>query len=131
MTDELSARYGRTRGKARRDRWWMVGVAIAFVAVFAAWVIWVGLGSPASTIETQDIGHTIDGEHAVTVRFTVNVDAGTAVNCAVEAMNEQFAVVGWKIVSYPAASGHLTNHTEVVRTTQQATTGLINRCWLA
>jgi hypothetical protein len=45
-------------------------------------------------------------------------------------MDATFAIVGWKIVSYPASAQQVTSHTETVLTTELATTGLISQCWL-
>ncbi|MDQ1582729.1 MAG: hypothetical protein QOF36_783 [Microbacteriaceae bacterium] len=130
VTDELAGRYGRSRGRIRRDRWLIIGTAIAFVAVFGAWTIWAGYDGTSATLEETDTAYTIHDAHSVSVSFTINTPPGHPVSCAVEAMNETFAIVGWKIVSYPAAKQQLTSHTETVRTTSLATTGLISQCWL-
>ena len=50
--------------------------------------------------------------------------------CAMQALNEIFAIVGWRIVEYPARTARLTAYTESIRTTEQSNTGLISSCWL-
>jgi cytochrome c oxidase assembly protein Cox11 len=130
VTDELAGRYGRSRSRIRRERWWIVGVAIAFVAVFAAWTVWAGYDGTSATLEETDTAYTVHNAQSVSVSFTINTAPGQPVSCAVEAMNATFAIVGWKIVSYPASQLQVTSHTETVRTTELATTGLISQCWL-
>ncbi|MDQ1575451.1 MAG: hypothetical protein QOH55_601 [Microbacteriaceae bacterium] len=130
VTDELAGRYGRSRSRIRRERWWIVGVAIAFVAVFAAWTVWAGYDGTSATLEETDTAYTVHNAQSVSVSFTINTAPGQPVSCAVEAMNATFAIVGWKIVSYPASQQQVTSHTETVRTTELATTGLISQCWL-
>ncbi|MDQ1608654.1 MAG: hypothetical protein QOE16_1386 [Microbacteriaceae bacterium] len=130
VTDELAGRYGRSRSRIRRERWWIVGVAIAFIAVFAAWTVWAGYDGTSATLEETDTAYTVHNAQSVSVSFTINTAPGQPVSCAVEAMNATFAIVGWKIVSYPASQLQVTSHTETVRTTELATTGLISQCWL-
>ena len=130
MTEQLAERYGRTRNRTRRDRWWILGIALAFVAVFTAWVLWAGLDSSSGDLEATDTAHTIVDAHKVSVTFSINTPPGTPVTCAVQALDESFAIVGWKIVSYPGSAQRVTSHTETVRTTELSNTGLISSCWL-
>jgi len=131
MTEELANRYGRTRNRARRSRWLILAAAAAFVAVFVAWVLWAGLDEDQGSLEATDTGYRIKGEHAVALTFAVNVAPGTPVTCALQALDESFAVIGWKVVSFPGASSRVTTYRETVRTTERANTGLIYRCRLA
>lgn len=131
MTENLATRYGRTRSNSRRDRRLILSAAAAFVAVFVAWLLWAGLDEDKGSLQATDTGYTIGGEHSVTLRFAINVKPGTPVTCAVQALDERFAVVGWKVVSYPGTAQRVTEHSETVRTTERANTGLIYRCRLA
>lgn len=130
VTEQLNARYGRTRNRKRRDRWWIVGVAVAFVAVFTAWVIWAGFDGSSSDLEATDTAHTIVDDHSVSITFSINTKPGTPVTCAVQALDESYAIVGWRIISYPGAAQRVTSHTETIRTTELSNTGLISSCWL-
>ncbi len=130
VTETLDRRYGRTPGRKRRDRWWIIGVAVAFVAIFAAWTFWAGWDNDQADLEATDTAYTITDAHHVRITFTVNTPPGTPVTCAVQALNESFAIVGWRIISYPASDKRLTEYTETIKTTEQSNTGLISNCWL-
>jgi hypothetical protein len=127
---DVNARYGRSPSAAKRTRWIAIGTAIAFVVVFAAWVIWGGLFSPAAELETSDTGHVIVDQHEVGVTFELSVPTGRTSSCAIQALNESYTIVGWKIVPVPASDIRTRTFTESVRTTELAVTGLIYRCWL-
>ena len=130
VTETLDRRYGRTPGRKRRDRWWIIGVAVAFVAIFAAWTFWAGWDNDQADLEATDTAYTITDAHHVRITFTVNTPPGTPVTCAVQALNESFAIVGWRIIRYPASDKRLTEYTETIKTTEQSNTGLISSCWL-
>lgn len=126
---DLDERYGRSRSVSRRAKLiaWIGGGAIALT--FLAWVVWAGLDGTAPKLDVRDTGYVLT-ENEATAQFQVTVDPGTPVRCAVQALNEQFEIVGWKVVDLAPAESRTTAHAETVRTTMPATTGLINRCWL-
>lgn len=128
--DPLATRYGRTSRTRRGNRWLFGGVALAFVAVFAAWVVWAGLDGARSGVDVQDTAHRVIDDRTVAVSFDLTAPPGNAVACAVQALNEQSAVVGWLVVEYPASTERFRSFTETVRTTELANTGLISSCWL-
>jgi hypothetical protein len=131
MTDSAVAeRYGRTPTDRRRRFRLGVIAAAAVLAVVVAWVIWVGLFSPSANLETRDTGYAIRADSTVDIRFEVTTDPGTAVSCALQALNEQFAIVGWKIVELPPGDDRTRAFVENIRVTEPAVTGLIYRCWL-
>lgn len=127
---DLDERYGRTRSNRRRTRLVVIVSAVAFVLVFALWLIWGGLlGAPAQ-YDAQDTGHTVISDREVSVTWQFTVEPGTDARCAVQALNSTFGIVGWKIVDVPASSERLRKLTERVVTTERAVTGLVYRCWL-
>ena len=131
-SDVIAARYGRTRGNRTRDRLLLI-VAAAFAAiVLVAWVVWAGLDGQKPQIEVTDTGHRlINDERAVEVSWNLSVPPGNDTACIVQALNEDFTVVGWKVIEVPASTLHIRSFTETVRVAQEANTGLIYRCWLA
>ena len=126
----LDARYGRTRGRRIRARWIAIAVGAGVVVTVVAWVIWAGLLSPTASIETQDVGyHHIDAR-TLGITSQVSTDPGTRVSCSVEALDEKFAIVGWKVVALAPSAQRTRTIEETVRTSEPAVSGLIGSCWL-
>ncbi|MCS5715295.1 DUF4307 domain-containing protein [Herbiconiux sp. CPCC 205716] len=126
----LAERYGRTKARRAGGRLlaWIAGGAVALVLV--VWVVWAGLDGTNATIATQDTAHEVLDDHSVRVEFDVTVPTGSTAGCVVQALNDGFAVVGWKIVELPASDSPTRSFTEIVRTSELASTGLISSCWL-
>ena len=129
-TTELDARYGRSTSTRRRTR--LIAIVAGAVGLLAviAWVVWGGLLGPDASLEARDLGYDIVDDSLVRVDFEVTADAGSEVGCAVQALNESFTVVGWKVVELPASQQRTRSFSEDVRTTELAVSGLIYRCWL-
>src|SRR5690606_16453145 len=98
---QLDERYGRTRRK--RAPWIIVGV-LALVAVVA--LSWVTISQTMNTVDVDDLGFEVVDEHSVSVSFQITGKPGSDVVCALEALDEEFGVVGWKIVELPATQSH-------------------------
>ncbi|WP_400999629.1 DUF4307 domain-containing protein [Agromyces sp. GXQ0307] len=127
---DLAGRYGRTPARRRRDRFVLIGAAIAFAVVLVSWVVWAGLDGSKPLVQATDLGHELLDTRAVEVTWRLSVPSGNATACIVQAYNEDFTVVGWKVVEIPASDRPLRTFTETVRTAQEANTGLISNCWL-
>jgi len=131
-SDVIAARYGRTRGNRTRDRLLLIAAAAFAAIVLVAWVVWAGLDGQKPQIEVTDTGHRlINDERAVEVSWNLSVPPGNETACVVQALNEDFTVVGWKVIEVPASTLHIRSLTETVRVAQEANTGLIYHCWLA
>jgi uncharacterized protein DUF4307 len=130
MTTALDARYGRTPSRRLRGRWLAIIVGGGVAVVVVAWVLWAGLLGRTASIETQDIGATVIDASTIDLREQVTVDPGTRVTCSFEALDKDFAIVGWKIVQLPAAGERNRVFTERLRTSAPAESGLIGSCWL-
>jgi hypothetical protein len=127
---DLDARYGRSASSSRRVRWLAIGAAVVFILVFGAWLWWGGLlGAPAQ-FEARDLSHDIVSGNEVSVTWQFTVEPGTPASCAVQALNKQYSIVGWRIVELPASDRLTRRLTATLRTTEPAVTGLIYRCWL-
>jgi len=127
---DLGARYGRSPKAKRNNRLIVVTVAIGFVAVFTAWLVWGGLLEAPAQFEAKDTGFELIDDSTVTVRWQFNVPENTDARCAVQALNSTFAIVGWKVVDVPASNLRNRALSETIRTTEHAVSGLIYRCWL-
>ena len=130
VSTNLDARYGRTPNRRLRDRRVLWITAAGFALVLVAWVVWAGLDGSKPLIEARDTRHSIIDEHSVSVTFEVSMPTGTAASCAVEALNQNFTIVGWKVVDLAPSDRYTRSFTEIVRTTELSNTGLIYRCWL-
>jgi hypothetical protein len=128
---DLAARYGRTKKRSRRTLVLAIGFGAAIVIIFGAWAIWVGLFQPTADVEYQDVGNSAISSDQIMVRWQLSVDAGKATKCAVQALDANFGIVGWKIVSIPASGTRSRTFSSVVRTAQPAVSGLIYQCWLS
>jgi hypothetical protein len=130
MTTALDDRYGRTPRRRIRARWLAIIVGGLVLIVVVAWVLWVGLFGTTASIETQDIGAVTIDASTVDLREGVTVDPGTRVTCSFQALDDNFAIVGWKVVQLPAATKRYRVFTERLRTSAPAVSGLIGSCWL-
>ena len=129
-TADLDDRYGRTPGSAKRTRIIFIVAVAAFAVVFGAWLIWAGLIGTGAQLQTRDTGYRNVTDNSIDVQYSLTVDAGTPVRCAVQALNSSFSVVGWKIVDVPPSETRTRTLVETVRTSERAVTGLIHTCWL-
>lgn len=123
---QLDDRYGRTRG---RKGPWIAGIAVAVVLVVAFG--WMTVSQSMSSVDSDDLGFDLVDEHSVDVRFQVTGVQGKDVVCIVEALDEEFGVVGWKLVDIAAGDSHSQAVSATVPTVSAATTGLVNTCWVA
>jgi hypothetical protein len=127
MLDERYGRRRRTLG-ARIATWVVVGVlAAGAVGV----VSWLAFANTSSSVDADAIGYTVVDARTVSLRFQVTAPVGSEVVCALEADDEDHGIVGWQIVRYPASSSHSEARSETIRTVGEATTGLVNSCWLS
>ncbi|OLH41250.1 transcriptional regulator, partial [Xanthomonas oryzae pv. oryzae] len=107
----LDERYGRTR--RGRWPWWVAGaVAVVLVAVFG----WFTVSQSMNSVDADDLGFELVDEHAVDVRFQVTGVQGKDVVCVLEALDEEFGVVGWKVVELPAGDAHSLTRSERIPT---------------
>lgn len=137
--DVLAQRYGsshRTMARGTRrgpsPKGWLL-IAAAATALAALFVIWIVLGS-SSRPEYKDVSFRVqDAGHAY-ADFDLTKDPDQTVTCAVRALNEQFAIVGWNEVTISRVdpdelNGRTSTHRVPVRTTNQATTAGVDSCW--
>ena len=130
MSTALDARYGNTRSRRLRMRTVAIVAGAGVLLVAVAWALWVGLFGATASIETQDVGYTVVDSHAIDIRSQVSADPGAKVSCSIEALNEKFAIVGWRVITLPAVAERNRVFTERVRTSEPAVSGLIGSCWL-
>lgn len=126
----LDERYGRTAGAERRTQRLMIIAGVIFTAVFTAWIVWGGLSGTSAELETRDLGYANVSDSSIDVRWEVSVNPGTDVSCALQALNESFGIVGWRIVELTPSTERTRVFIETLRTAERPVTGLPYRCWL-
>jgi hypothetical protein len=126
----LDDRYGRRRrSRTSRIVTWIVSGVVAAAAVGV--VVWLTFGNTASSVDADTTGFTVADARSVSLTFQVTAPVGSTIVCALEADDEEHGIVGWKIVQYPASTSHSHARTVTIPTVGEATTGLVNSCWLA
>lgn len=127
---QLNDRYGTQRNR-KRDVW--IGGTFAGVLVLGGIVFLATGGMPTqnSTIEFNDIAHTIDDSGTeTTLTFEVNVAPERTAVCQLEALNTSYAVVGSLLVELPPSDQRTRVFTEEIRTHSLATSVTVNNCWV-
>jgi Domain of unknown function (DUF4307) len=127
---DLNARYGRTANRRRRNIVFAVAFGGAIVVVFGAWAIWVGLFQPTASIDFDSTGQSSVTPSELKVNWQVSVSPGTVTECAIQALDTNFGIVGWKIVVLPASSLSTRRVSTIVRTAQPAVEGNVYQCWI-
>lgn len=123
---ELDERYGRT---GHRRLPWIIGGVIAVLVVGAFG--WMTVASEMNTVSAEDVGFVLNDEHSVDIRFQYTAPRGADVVCAVQALDEEFGIVGWKVLEIPASQDHTSALDVRIPTVSAATTGLVKSCWVA
>ena len=124
----LEDRYGSGRRKSfdRRFGWAAAGLLVVAgigYLLFSGW-------QDANRVTVQDIGHTVNDNGSVDVKFEVTSLPNTPVACAVEALNKAKATVGWKVVELPVTDAQTHTITANVITTNPATAATARACWV-
>ena len=113
------------------------GIAVAALAAGIGFMAWVSTSSATDDVTFKDIGYrTIDATQAE-VDFQVTRDPGTAVKCAVKALDSKFAIVGWKVVDIrpgetdeTADAGRTVAQRVSLRTESLSVSGVVDSCWV-
>ncbi len=120
---ELDERYGRTT--PRRLPWIIGGIiTVAIIVAFG----WMTVARGMNAVDAADIGFTVTDAHSVDLRFQYTAPAGSDVVCVVQALDEEFGIVGWKVLELPAVEQHTRAVDVRIPTVAAATTGLVKSC---
>ncbi len=126
----LDERYGRTAAREKRSGRILISGAVVLALVLAGWIVWGGLSGTNARLETRELGYSSATPTSITVQWEVTVPPGTEVQCALQALNGSFGIVGWSIVDLPASTERTRVFAQELRTSEPAVTGLPYRCWL-
>jgi hypothetical protein len=128
---DLNARYGRTASRRRRNIIGIISLGLFMVVTFTVWAIWSGLFRPTTAVEYVSVGQSRVSSNQLKVTYEISVNTGSPTKCAIQALDQNFGIVGWRIVSIPASSVRSRTFSSIVRTAQPAVSGLIYQCWLS
>jgi hypothetical protein len=125
-----ATRYGETPRSKRRNKSIGVITAVGFSSVLGLWLWWGGVLETPAQLGTRELGYVVVSDREVEVTFEITTPPGTSVNCAVQALNATYGIVGWKILEIPPAEQWTRTFSESLRTSETAVTGLLYECWL-
>lgn len=127
-SDLLAQRYGKKRPSAEASK---RGRIFAVVGVLVLTAL-VGLFTLVTynPLSYKDLSYKVESPLSVWVEFEVTAPVGKAVTCNIQALNNQFAVVGFKSVSLPASEQQVNQYSVRLNTTELAVTGLVDTCVL-
>ena len=129
----LDQRYGRQRPRKRLGtRAWLSIAAVAII-VSAAFAAWIAL-SDADAPTFKEVSFDIESADQAGLDFELTKDDDAVVTCAVQALNDQHAIVGWDEVSIgQVPEDQLSNRTSAhhvqLLTTSPAHTVTVDSCW--
>ena len=86
--------------------------------------------SGSGAITPKDVGFTIPDASTAIVDFNVTKPSDATVECAVQVLNDSYAVVGWKTVRIGPAEKDTVAQRIDLRTDSLGVTGGVNTCWL-
>lgn len=134
VSDSLDSRYGRTSQRPPLPRWVWVALAAAGIVLAIFFGIWVQRDQFDAAPEFKDTGHQILNADQVAISFEVVKAPDSTAVCAVKALNDAGAPVGWKEITIPASSAtaggtQVMEVRESFRTTETANAVTVDNCW--
>lgn len=112
-------------------------IILSVVGVLSlTWIIWAVAGANTGVTQKLVSYEVVDPTFA-TVDLSVTKDPGATAKCAVKAMNESYATVGWNVITVGpngtddgSANGRTTTVRGQMRTDSLAVTGVVENCWI-
>ncbi len=132
-TPRVANRYGAPKPvrAAGRRRWWVIAAltaAVIAIGIFA-------FSTVAPRVSFKDVGFSFSSDQQARVDFEVTKPTDATAHCAVQVLSENYAVVGWKVVTIgpvPAgADGRTTAQQVELRTDSPGVSGGVDSCWIA
>lgn len=117
-------RYGGPIVSRRTGRILVVLVAIVFLAT----VVLIGIRFADQPVKAEMLSYEHTAEDSIAVSFTVTMNPGTEADCAVQAMNEGRAQVGFVEVEVPAQDQRRSTHRVEIATQGDAVSAEVLGC---
>jgi hypothetical protein len=122
----LDERYGR-HPRSRRS---LIIIAALGIAAAIGVVAWMAYGNSGNSVDGSATDYTVTDHRTVSLTFQVTAPPSTRVACVLEADDTDHGIVGWKVVELPASASRVVTYTQPIPTVAEATTGLVNTCWV-
>ncbi|NKE09470.1 MULTISPECIES: DUF4307 domain-containing protein [Kocuria] len=129
----LQQRYARParRKPTKRSLLWVLVAGTLVASAFVIWILVAGSNRPA----TKDVGFELASASQITADFEVTKNPDDVVRCGVEALNQNYAVVGYTEttighVDPDLVVGRTSAHRVEIRTTNQANSAQVTQCWV-
>lgn len=126
--EQLEERYGRGTVRRRRQRLFWIMVAVGSTASIGV-LSWVTVVNSLDDVTFDETGYEVVDEHTVTVTFQATPPAGAEFACAIQALDEDFGIVGWRVIEYSSFEEPTRAFRETIPTVAPATTGTVHSCW--
>lgn len=135
----LANRYGRPPGSGPSfpAHWgkWIAGGALA---VAVAVTVWFAASTNGQALDWKDVGYDIKSPTQASATFQLTKEPEDTVECAIQVLSENYAVVGWRTVTIgpetPSAddtpSDKMKYYDVDLRTDALGVTGGVNSCWI-
>jgi type IV secretory pathway component VirB8 len=121
----LSQRYGERKSNPKRN----IILAIIGVSTMTATAAWFGFAN-YSPLSYQDQGYRVISQYRTEVDFELTKPKDATAICSIQALNNQFAQVGWVELEFGPSEYTTLRHTVPLNTTEEAVTGLVHSCAL-
>lgn len=125
----LANRYGTPKpGMTQRRKKTLIIVALVLTVLITAVFTALFVLKPVSS---QDVGFSIGGDdlHAV-VDYRVTKDPDATVECGIQVLSEDYAVVAWKTVRIGPADATTTAQRTQLRLESPGVSGGVDSCWV-
>ncbi|MFM1957862.1 MAG: hypothetical protein RI929_225 [Actinomycetota bacterium] len=124
--DLLATRYGK-RAKLSKVSWrWISAIGIILMAIG---VLFASMAN-YNPVQSQDIGFSVKDPTQVILDFELTKPIDAVAVCSVEALNEQFGQVGYKVIEIGPQETGKVRLSVSINTTELATTALVDECRL-
>jgi len=130
---EIAERYGRSPSQLKKRRLGVILAASGFALLFMIWAIWANLTGVAKP-EFKTTAFKILDSSNISVSLSVTKPLNTNVICSVRALKQDYGIVGYTEVAFPASDANSTDLTDLskeitLKTTELAVTGVVENCW--
>ena len=124
--DLLAQRYGK-QPKLSRTRWlWISAVGIVLMMIG---VLFASMAN-YNPVQSRDLSFSVKDPTQVVLDFELSKPLDAVAVCSVEALNEQFLQVGYKIIEIGPQETSTVRLSVSINTTELATTALVDECRL-